>query len=71
MAGDKYTQFKANVATQNEYREAYAALAARDPAAALKMPHPDSSDFDHAEALDAIRKMGDGMRADPRVDIKA
>ncbi len=70
MAEDRFKAYKANVALQNEYREAYAALAASDPAAALRMPHPDATDFDVAAALDAIRRRPGALKADPRLDVK-
>ena len=69
--GDRYENFKQNVGVQNEYRDAYAALSARDPQAAMRMPHPDSNDHDFAESLAAIKQMNAGVKADPSLDIKA
>jgi hypothetical protein len=70
MGEDRYEQFKGKMAADKEYREAYAALAVSDPAAALKLPHPDASDTDPAKALELLRGLRGGLKADPAVDLR-
>ncbi len=53
-----------------EYREAYLALATTNPAEALKLPYPDAVDTDPAKALELLRKLKTGLRADPPRDLE-
>lgn len=74
---DKVARFKRQTGDDIAYRNAWGALAARDPKAVEGLTHPDQAGegFDYAKAMEALREAEAGgvtrLRADPAREVRA